>query len=346
MAFFHLSNKVPADSPVNQSSLESYTMSEKPRVLVTRRLPDNVETRLKNDYRPDLNPDDQLYPGDELVARSTGADAILPCPTDKMTADVINGLDDSVKVIATFSVGHEHIDSQAAAARGITVTNTPDVLTDATAEIAMLLILGAARRAAEGERMIYDQTWGAWAPTGMRGIEVTGNRIGILGMGRIGQALAERARGFGMDVHYHNRSRLPADKEKGATFHDDLDSLLAVSNILSVHCPSSPETIKLINAERLAKLPDDAIVVNTARGNVVDDEDLIAALKSGKLFAAGLDVYDGEPNIHPGYRELKNAFLLPHLGSATRETRDAMGFRALDNLDAFFAGKEPPDRVV
>jgi glyoxylate reductase len=321
-------------------------MSDKPRVLVTRRLPDNVEARLRRNYDPVLNEDDHLPSGEELVAKSEGVHAILPCPTDKMTAEVIRGLADSVQIIATFSVGHEHIDGAAAAARGIVVTNTPDVLTDATAEIAMLLILGAARRAAEGERMIYQQTWGAWAPTAMRGIEVTGNRIGILGMGRIGRALAERARGFNMEVHYHNRSRLPEHLEKGATFHEDLDSLLGVSNIFSIHCPSSPDTVKLLNAERIAKLPDDAIVVNTARGNVVDDEALIAALKSGKLFAAGIDVFDGEPNIHPGYRDLENAFLLPHLGSATRQTRDAMGFRALDNLDAFFAGKEPPDRVA
>jgi glyoxylate reductase len=321
-------------------------MPEKPRVLVTRRLPDHVEARLKHDYDPDLNTGDHLYSQDDLVARSQGMAAILPCPTDKITAEVIRGLADTVKIIATFSVGHEHIDSAAAAGRGIVVTNTPDVLTDATAEIAMLLILGAARRAPEGERMVYNKTWGAWAPTGMRGIEVTGNRIGILGMGRIGRALAERARGFDMEVHYHNRSRLPEHLEKGAVFHNDLDGLLAVSNILSINCPSSTDTVKLIDAGRIARLPDNAIVVNTARGNIVDDEALIAALQSGKLFAAGLDVFDGEPDIHPGYRGLDNAFLLPHLGSATRQTRDAMGFRALDNLDAFFAGRPPPDRVA
>ena len=321
-------------------------MPEKPRVLVTRRLPDHVEARLKHDYDPDLNTGDHLYSQDDLVARSQGMAAILPCPTDKITAEVIRGLADTVKIIATFSVGHEHIDSAAAAGRGIVVTNTPDVLTDATAEIAMLLILGAARRAPEGERMVYNKTWGAWAPTGMRGIEVTGNRIGILGMGRIGRALAERARGFDMEVHYHNRSRLPEHLEKGAVFHNDLDGLLAVSNILSINCPSSTDTVKLIDAGRIARLPDDAIVVNTARGNIVDDEALIAALQSGKLFAAGLDVFDCEPDIHPGYRGLDNAFLLPHLGSATRQTRDAMGFRALDNLDAFFAGRPPPDRVA
>lgn len=318
----------------------------KPVVFVTRRLPDAVEERLKRDYEPRLNAGDQLPGPDEVVAGCKGADALIPCPTDKITADVINRLDDSLKVIATFSVGHEHIDIKAARERGIMVTNTPDVLTDATADIAMLLLLGAARRAYEGERMVRESTWGAWAPTAMRGVHVTGNRLGILGMGRIGQAMAHRAAGFEMEVHYHNRSKLPADLEFGAMFHADLDSMLGVSDMLSIHCPSTPDTLKIINAQRLAKLPDGAIVVNTARGNVVDDDALIAALKSGKLFAAGLDVFDGEPNIHPGYRELTNAFLLPHLGSATMATRDAMGFRAVDNLDAFFAGQEPSDRVA
>ncbi len=321
-------------------------MATKPKVFVTRRLPANVEARLTRDYEPRLNADDHLPGPDEVVEGCRGADALLPCPTDKITADVIERLDDSVKVIATFSVGYEHIDVAAAKKRGIAVTNTPDVLTDATADIAMLLILGAARRASEGETMVRQATWGAWAPTGMLGVQVTGNRLGILGMGRIGQAVARRAAGFEMEVHYHNRSKLPAAQEHGAVFHAELDGFLAVSDILSIHCPSTAETRKLLNAERIARLPDGAIVVNTARGNVVDDEALIAALKSGKLFAAGIDVFDGEPDIHPGYRGLVNAFLLPHLGSATVATRDGMGNRAVDNLDAFFAGKAPPDRVA
>ena len=324
----------------------SRTSDRLPTVFVTRRLPVAVEARLKRGYLPLLNEDDHLPSADEVVEGCRHADALVPCPTDRITADVIGRLGDGVKVISSFSVGYEHIDIAAARERGIAVTNTPDVLTDATADIAMLLILGAARRVHEGQRMIYEKTWGAWAPTAMRGVHVTGSRLGILGMGRIGQALAKRAAGFGMDVHYHNRSRLAAEREEGARFHAGLDDLLEVSDILSIHCPSTAETLRILNADTIARLPDGAIVVNTARGNVVDDDALIGALSSGKLFAAGLDVFDGEPNIHPGYRDLDNVFLLPHLGSATMATRDAMGFRALDNLDAFFAGREPPDRVA
>jgi lactate dehydrogenase-like 2-hydroxyacid dehydrogenase len=249
-------------------------------------------------------------------------------------------------MLATFSVGHEHIDLAAAHARGIVVSNTPDVLTDATADIALLLILGAARRAGEGERMIREDAWTGWAPTQMLGAHVGGKRLGILGMGRIGRAVADRARGFGMAIHYHNRQRLDPASERDAIFHATPESLLPVSDILSIHCPLTPDTRHFIDARRIDLLPAGAIVVNTARGGVIKDADLIAALQSGRLAAAGLDVFDGEPNLHPSYRSLANTFLLPHLGSATRETREAMGFRALDNLDAYFAGKIPRDRIA
>ena len=320
-------------------------MARKPVVLVTRKLPDAVHKRLERDYEPRLNLEDRLYTGDDLVRLAEGADALLPCPTDKLTAAVIARLPDSIRIISTFSVGYEHIDTAAAKARGILVTNTPDVLTDATADIAMLLILGAARRAHEGERMVREATWSSWAPTGMLGVHVTGKRLGIFGMGRIGRAVAKRARGFDMEIHYSNRRRLGPDEEQGAIFHETAEDMLPRCDFLSINCPASAETHHWLNAARIRLLPKGAIVVNTARGTIVDDEALIAALKSGHLGAAGLDVFENEPNINPNYRPLTNAFLLPHLGSATVDTRNGMGFRALDNLDAFFAGKAPPDRV-
>ena len=303
-------------------------MSDKPVVLVGRKLPEAVEARLQRDYLPRLNPDDRLYTADELVALSEGAAAILPCHTEHLTAEVIAGLPAGVRAICNYSVGVDHVDLAAAKARGIVVTNTPDVLSDATAEIAILLMLGAARRAGEGERLVREAAWKDWSPSFMVGRQVTGKRLGVVGMGRVGQVVARRARGFDMEIHYHNRRRLDAAGEAGAIFHESLDSLLAVADVLSLNCPSTPESKGLLNAQRLARLPDGAIVVNTARGALVDDEDLIAALRTGQVAAAGLDVFNDEPNIHPGYRDLANTFLLPHIGSATRETRDAMGFRA------------------
>jgi len=321
-------------------------MSEKPVVLVGRKLPEAVEARLARDYRPRLNPDDRLYTAEELVAAAEGAAAILPCHTEHLTAEVIAKLPASVRAICNYSVGVDHVDLAAAKARGIIVTNTPDVLSDATAEIAILLMLGAARRAGEGERLVRDATWKDWSPSFMVGRQVTGKRLGVVGMGRVGQVVARRARGFEMEIHYHNRRPLDPAAEAGAVYHESLDSLLGVSDVLSLNCPATPETKGLLDAETIARLPDGAIVVNTARGALVDDEDLIAALASGKVAAAGLDVYNNEPDIHPGYRELPNTFLLPHIGSATLETRDAMGFRALDNMDAIFAGRAAKDRVV
>lgn len=321
-------------------------MSAKPVVLVTRKLPGAIEDRLKRDYRVRLNPDDRLYSSDEIVEMAAGADAILPCHTEKFTAEVIARLPARVRAIANFSVGYDHVDTTAAKARGVIVTNTPDVLSDATAETAMLLLLGAARRAGEGEMLVRTQTWRDWSPSFMVGTQVTGKRLGIIGMGRVGQVTAKRARGFDMELHYSKRRRLDPEMEAGAVYHETVEALLPHCDFLSIHCPATIDTIGLLNAERIALLPDGAVVVNTARGAVVDDEALIAALRSGKLAAAGLDVFNNEPDIHPGYRELSNTFLLPHIGSATAETRDAMGFRALDNLDAIFSGREPRDRVA
>jgi lactate dehydrogenase-like 2-hydroxyacid dehydrogenase len=321
-------------------------MDRKPTVFVSRKLPDAVEARLRRDYDARLNLDDRTYAVDELIAACEGADAVVTSSADKWTAEVIGRVPESVRIIATVSVGHEHIDLEAARRRGIVVTNTPEVLDDATADTAMLLMLGAARRAFEGERMMREGTWSGFGLTSFLGRQVSGKRLGIFGMGRIGRAVAQRARGFGMEIHYHNRRRLAPDLEQGAIYHDSGEALLPHCDFLSLHCPALPETYHFLNAERIALLPDGAVVVNTSRGTVVDDEALIAALRSGKVYAAGLDVYEGEPNVHPAYRTLPNTFLLPHLGSATVETRDAMGFRAVDNVDAFFAGRTPPDALT
>ena len=320
--------------------------THKPKVLATRLFPPDVEARLAAGFDAVLNPEDRLYDGPGLVAASAGCDGIMCAAGDALNAATIAALPASVRIIATFSVGYEHVDVAAAAKRGIAVSNTPDVLTDATADITMLCLLGAARRAHEGTTMLRTHNWVGWTPTQLTGVHVTGKRLGILGMGRIGQAVAERARAFRMQIHYSNRSRLAPDLEKGAIFHADPNDMLPSCDFLSINAPMTPATSKWVNAERIARLPRGAVVVNTARGGVVDDDALIAALKSGHLASAGLDVFDGEPRIHQGYYNLANAFLLPHMGSATVETRNAMGFKALDNLEAFLLRKQaPPDLV-
>jgi lactate dehydrogenase-like 2-hydroxyacid dehydrogenase len=321
-------------------------MTAKPVVLVTRRLPPRVEDRLRRDYQPRLNADDRLYSKDELIAQASGAQAILPCHTEHFTTEVIQRLPAEVKIIANFSVGFDHVDVDAAKAKGVVVTNTPDVLSDATAELTMMLMIGAARRASEGEKLVRERTWKDWSPAFMVGTQVTGKRLGILGMGRVGQVVAKRARGFDMIIHYHDVRRLPAEKEAGATFHDTVEGLLPHCDFLSLHCNVTPATRGLMDARRFSLLPDGAILVNAARGAIVNDDALVAALQSGKLRAAGIDAYNNEPNVDPRLVALPNTFLMPHIGSATAETRDAMGFRALDNLDAYFAGREPGDRVA
>ncbi len=315
-------------------------------VVFTRRLPDAVERRAAKDYRLIANPEDRPLTADEIVSRSQEADAIVCCVVDKMTAAVFSRLSPRVRIVASFGVGMEHLDLAAAKARGIVVTNTPEVLTDATAEAAILLLLGAARRAHEGQDMLRAGRWTGWTPTQLMGHQLSGKRLGIVGMGRIGQAMARRARGFGVEIHYTDQARVPPEKEGGAIFHPTVEELLPLSQLLSLHAPSTPETRHLLDARRLALLPRGAIVVNSARGDLVDDEALIAALRSGQVGAAGLDVYQGEPALNPAYRTLENTFLLPHMGSATIETREAMGFRALDNVDAVLAGRAARDRVA
>jgi lactate dehydrogenase-like 2-hydroxyacid dehydrogenase len=321
----------------------------KPLLLLTRHFPPAVEARAATDYATIPNPADTPMTGEEIAAAAAHTEpaGILCAAGDAFGAATIAALPASVKIIATFSVGTDHIDLAAARDRGILVTNTPDVLSVATAEIAMLLLLAAARRGGEAERLLRAREWAGWAPTQLMGVTLENKRLGILGMGRIGQALARMARGFGMEIHYRNRQRLPAAEEQGAIYHDSDEGFLGAIDMLSMHIPGGAATRHWLNAARIAQLRKGAIVVNTGRGSTVDDAALCAALQSGHLRAAGLDVFDGEPRIHEGYYTTPNLVLLPHLGSATVETRDAMGFRALDNLDAvLLRGVAPPHAVV
>ena len=305
------------------------------KILVTRKLLRSNEDKLKSLYDVKLNLNDELYSQDKLIELSKGCDGILSALTDKLDDQTISRLPESVKILSNFAVGFGNIDLEAAKNRNIVVTNTPEVLTDATAEIGILLILGACRRAAEGIEGAKASNW-KWSADYLIGKQLTGTRLGILGMGRIGQKIAQIARSLGMIIHYHNRSKLNDDKELGAIYHDTLNGLLEVSDVLSVCCPASKETINLINKEALEKLPQGAVVTNVARGDIVDDEALIDALDRRKVYAVGLDVYKGEPNLNPGYTKHKTAFILPHLGSATKETRTAMANLAIDNLTEFF----------
>jgi lactate dehydrogenase-like 2-hydroxyacid dehydrogenase len=302
--------------------------------------------RAAKNYSARLNADDTPYTAERLLELAQGCDGLLVCPGNTVDAALIGKLPNSVKIVATYSVGFDHIDVKAAAARGLIVTNTPEVLTDATADTAILLMLAAARRAGEGERLLRAGQWDGWRPTQLLGTHISGKRLGILGMGRIGQAVAKRARGFDMEIHYSDIRRLAPSQEQGAVYYANPDDLLPHVDVLSLHMPGGADTAKFLNAARLAKLRKGVVVVNSARGTLVDDAALIAALKSGQVAAAGLDVYANEPHLDRGYCALENVCLLPHLGSATVETRNAMGFRALDNLDAYFAGKAPPDRVA
>ncbi len=310
----------------------------KPVLLVTRKLPEAIEARAAHDYDARLNPADEPWSTDgaEIArrAREAGAAGILGAAGDRFDAACLAALPESVKIVSTFSVGTDHIDLAAAKARGIVVTNTPEVLSFATAECAFTLLLMAARRAGEGERLVRAGRWKGWAPTQLVGVTLEGKKLGILGFGRIGREVAKMARGFSMEVHYRDVRRLPAELEQGAVWHDTDEGFLGTIDMLSMHVPGGEGTRKWLNAERLARMKRGTIVVNSGRGPSVDDEALIAALRSGHIRAAGLDVYDGEPKVNPSYLALENVALLPHLGSATEETRHAMGVRCLENLDA------------
>ncbi len=314
------------------------------KILITRRLLRSCEDKAKELFDANFNLNDELYSQKKLIEMSAGCDGILSALTDKLDAETINQLPDSVKIISNFAVGFGNIDLEAAKKRGIAVTNTPDVLTDATAEIGVLLILGACRRASEGIEKAREGGW-VWSADMLIGKQLTGARLGILGMGRIGQKIAKIAKSLGMIIHYHNRSKLSEEKEQGATYHDNLNDLMKVSDVLSVCCPASKETINLINKDALELLPKGAVVTNVARGDIIEDEALIDALERRKVYAVGLDVYKNEPNLNPGYLKHKSAFILPHLGSATKETRTAMANLAIDNMDEFFKTGDCKNKV-
>ena len=305
------------------------------KIVVTRRLLKTCEEKASKIFDAKFNLNDELYSQPQLLELIQGCDAILTSLTDKMDEETISKLPDSVKIISNFAVGFGNIDLEAAKKRGIAVTNTPDVLTDATAEIAMLLILGAARRAPEGIEYAKNSNW-KWSADFLIGKQLTGARLGILGMGRIGRAVAKLSRPFGMKIHYHNRSKLSTDLEEGAIYHDNIKSLFSVSDILAINCPATKETVNIINKETLEYFPTGAIITNSARGDMIDDEAMIGALDRRKIYAVGLDVYKGEPKLNPGYLKHKSAFILPHLGSSTKETRTAMGNLAVDNIEEFF----------
>jgi len=317
----------------------------KPRIWVTRRLSDATLERAARDYEVVINYEDRPGTAEEIIAASAVFDGIIPCHSEHFSSEVVAQFSDRLKIVANHSVGVDHCDLPALKSRGIVVTNTPDVLSDATAELAMLLMLGAARHAVAGDRIVRSGAWDSWSPAFMVGKQVTGARLGIIGMGRVGRAFAAKARGFDMELHYFNRSPLAEELTQGAVYHDTVESLLGVIDFLSLHCPATPETNGLMSAERFALMPAGAVFVNTARGALVDEAALIGALDSGQLSAAGLDCFQVEPGGNPAFSRFDNIFMLPHIGSATGQTRDAMGFRALDNLDAFFAGKAPGDQL-
>jgi len=305
------------------------------KILITRKLIKSSEEYAVSIFDVKLNKEDRVLTKDEVISQSNDCDGILTSLTEKLDADTISKLSGKIKIISNFAVGVGNIDLDAAKKRNIVVTNTPDVLTDATAEIAMLVLLGAARRAKEGMEWANKKNW-KWSADFLMGKQLTGSRLGILGMGRIGRAVADRARSFGMKIHYYNRSRLNKNLEKDAIYHKSLESLLSVSNFFSINCPATKETKHIINSKTIKYFPDEAIISNSARGDMIDDNAMVEALKNRKIFSLGLDVYNGEPNIHPEYLTLPNVFVLPHLGSATIKTRTAMADLAVRNIEEFF----------
>lgn len=322
--------------------------SSKLKVVLTRRLPDAVETRMRELFDAELNLKDRPMDRAALEAAVQRADVLVPTITDEIDAALINGAGDQLKMIANFGAGVDHIDIDAAVARGIIVTNTPGVLTEDTADLAMSLILAVSRRIVEGAQVVAEGKFEGWTPTWMCGRKLWGKRLGIVGMGRIGQALARRARAFGMQVHYHNRKAVSPriEEELGATWWDDLDEMLARMDVISLNCPATKDTHHLLSAERLARLQPHAILINTARGELIDEAALADAVARRSLYGVGLDVFENEPAIHPGLIANPHVVLLPHLGSATLEARQDMGDRVILNVMTYQNGHRPPDRVI
>jgi glyoxylate reductase len=317
-------------------------------VVVTRRLPDVIETRMMELFDCRLNLEDKPMSQAQLIEAVKEAEVLVPTVTDRIDAAVLSQAGPQLKLIASFGTGVDHIDLKTARQRGITVTNTPGVLTEDTADMTMALILAVPRRLAEGERLVRAGEWQGWAPTGMLGHRVNGKRLGIIGMGRIGSAVARRARGFGMSIHYHNRRRAhpSLEEELEATYWESLDQMLSRMDIISVNCPHTPATFHLLSARRLKLLREEAYIVNTSRGEVVDENALTRALESGEIAGAGLDVFEHEPAVNPKLLRLDNVVLLPHMGSATIEGRLAMGEKVIISIKTFVDGHTPPDRVL
>jgi lactate dehydrogenase-like 2-hydroxyacid dehydrogenase len=324
-------------------------MAQKPRILVTRRWPEAVERVLAERFDASFNVSDIAMDAAALAETLRSFDAVLPTVSDRLPASLFDATDIRTKILGNFGVGYNHIDIVAAKARGIVVTNTPGVLTDCTADIAMSLLLTVARRAGEGEREVRSGQWTGWRPTHMIGTKVTGKTLGVIGFGRIGKAMAKRCHfGFDMDVVFYNRSKIDTAEASryGARQLDTVEELLAAADCVSLHCPGGGENRHLINAQRLAVMKPEAFLINTARGDVIDENALIEALENGVIRGAGLDVFEAEPNVPERLRVLDNVVLLPHLGSATEETRTAMGMKVVENVMAFFEGRQPPDRVA
>lgn len=322
--------------------------SKRLSVTVTRRLPDAVETRMRELFDVTLRDDDAPMTTAELIAAMQTCDVLVPTVTDEINAKVLGQAGDRLKLIANYGAGVDHIDVQTARQRGILVSGTPGVVTEDTADMAMALILAVTRRIPEGLALMQSGDWDGWAPTAMMGGRIAGRRLGILGMGRIGQAVAKRARAFGMQIHYNNRRRLRPEVEDDldATWWDSLDQMVARMDIISVNCPHTPATFHLMNARRLKLMKPDAVIVNTARGEVIDENALTRMLRTGEIAGAGLDVYENGTDVNPRLRELKNVVLLPHMGSATLEGRVEMGEKVLLNIKTFDDGHRPPDLVI